>query len=118
MINKILKFLIPKYQSDLEVVLSKIDAQKEVRSANILMSMSGAVVKLDMSKDLHFMVGTVKYFPCKIFDHFVVKFNNNDEKCIVTLQYDNDPLFIFSNTQEVSQIKKAIIDKYNKFEGI
>lgn len=98
-------------KSNLEVVLDKIASQKEVQNANTASRLSGE--DIDVSKDLHFMIGTVKYMGVSVgFKYFRVKFSSGDKKCVITLSDDNDPLFIFDDPDEIQQIRVAIVAKH------
>lgn len=110
---KLLKWLFPEPRTNLEVVLDKISSQKEVRNASIRMSSDGEK-KLDVTKDLSFMIGKTSFNPVKIFKYFLVQFSTGDKECIIKLHGDNQPLFLFNDPDEVKQIRAAIISKYNE----
>lgn len=111
-LNGLLKYLPPINKSNLEVVLDNIARQEEVRNVNIAISDS-YTNKLDISKDLHFIVGKRSLFnPC--FKYFKVKFGDRGRKCVVTAMNSNDPIFLFSNIEEIGHIRKAVTNKYKE----
>jgi len=113
MISDIFKKLFTP-RTNLEVVLSKITDQEEVRSAAIMTDPGSLINNRDTSQDLFFMIGIFQYSPYAYFKHFRVKFSSNDKECIVVSSNDKEPLFIFNDPEEISQIRQAIVDKYNQ----
>ena len=114
MINKLISWLIPEPKTNLQIVVDKINAQEEVRSATIRMSMDGKVPKINIVKDLHFLVGKVSYSIGYTFKYFLVQFSTGDKECIVKLKDHNEPLFVFNDPGEIREIRQTIISKYEK----
>ena len=111
----LLRFLAhiwPKSKTELEIVLNRIEKQDEVRSASITMYGNGGIKEIDISEDLHFMVGKSYTLFGPIFRYFRIKFGDNDNKCIVTTD-NNDILFIFDKAAEIRQIRRAVMRKYS-----
>lgn len=111
--QKIIRFL-PEPKTDLEIVLNKISKQDEVRNASIAMNSKGEVEEIDIDKNLNFMIGNIDYSCGVSFNYFSVRFGDNNTKCIVTTKKSKDPLFIFDDLKEVTQIRKAVIGKYHE----
>lgn len=116
MLLKFLNWFSPSNITDLEIVLRMISEEKEVRNAKILMRADGSF-DADIFKDQNFMVGSVTYYPYKMFKYFLVRFSLHDKECIIQHSDDRDVLFIFDKPDEIKQIREAVIQKYKEYQS-
>jgi len=111
---RLLNILFP-VRTDLEIVLKKIADQECIRNADLVLSnLDGNLKNIDLDKNLRFLIGRVRRTSYGLsFNSFTVKFGQRESKCIVTMQGNDEPLFLFDDPEEVKQIRGAIKNKYN-----
>lgn len=113
MVMKLFRHLWPAPKSDLEIVLDKIAEQEEVRNMNIHHRLK-RLKRRNVDKDNYFMVGTIDYGCGMYFNYFEVRFGDKDKKCTITLKKGNGALFLFTDPEEIRQIRQAVTSKYHQ----